>query len=93
MSKVSYTVNVEEYICSVLEEMRTMCKTLDFAHLPAAIERIQHHANRMEQAIATYDDIKYGIKNKVNDKDTSDAEFRDYVKNKVSIWKKESRYE
>lgn len=93
MSKVTYTVNVDEYICSALEEMRTMCKTLDFAHLPATIERIQHHANRMESAIATYDEIKWGIKSKAENEDVSDAEFREYVKNKVSIWKKDSRYE
>jgi hypothetical protein len=92
MSKVPYTVNVDEYVCSVLEEIRTMCKTLDFSRLPAAVENIQHHTNKMEAALTYYEDIKYGIKNKCWDTSVSDEEFRNYVKGKTEKWKKE-RYD
>lgn len=51
MSRVPYTVNVDEYICSELDRIRTMTKTLDFSLLPAIIERVQFHANSMENAL------------------------------------------
>ncbi len=39
------------YICSVLEEMRTCVKTLNFAILLSLIEECQTLANRMESAL------------------------------------------
>ena len=39
------------YICSVLEEMRTCVKTLNFALVPSLIEECQTLANRMEAAL------------------------------------------
>lgn len=86
MSKVPYTVNVEEYICDCLEQIRTMLKTHDFSALPAVVERIQHHASKMESALYSYEDIKYGIRNKANKEDMSDKDFRDYVKQRVKKW-------
>ena len=59
MSKVPYTINVDEYICTELDRLRKMKETLDFSMLPAIIERIQHHASSMESALYLYEDIKY----------------------------------
>lgn len=43
------------YICTVLEEMRTCLKTLNFALLPSLIEECQTLANRMESALEDND--------------------------------------
>lgn len=86
MSKVPYTVNVNEYVCDCLEQIRTMLKTHDFSALPAVVERIQFHANRMEAALYQHNDIKGGISYRVNKEDMSDAEFRDYVRGRVKKW-------
>ena len=86
MSKVPYTVNVNEYICACLEQIRTMLKTHDFSALPAVVERIQYHASKMEAALYQNGDIKGGIANRVNREDMSDAEFRDYVRERVKKW-------
>ena len=59
MSKVPYTINVDEYICSALDQMRKMNDNRDYSGLAAAIERIQHHANQMENALYAYEDL-YG---------------------------------
>lgn len=76
MSRVPYTVNIDQYICTELEYMRKMLITHDFSKLPALIEHIQFHASSMEAALQSYDDIKYSLKQHVNDKDMSDADFR-----------------
>jgi hypothetical protein len=86
MSKVPYIVDVEEYICTALEQIRTMTKTLDFSSLPAVIERIQFHASSMENALYEYQDIRSGIAWKAKQEGMSDAEFRDYVKERLKKW-------
>jgi hypothetical protein len=87
MSKVPYTVNVDEYICDALEQIRTMTKTLDFSGLSATVERIQHHASNMERALYTYEDIKYKIVNRVDNEDFDDKKFREFVAGLVKKWK------
>jgi len=72
MSKVPYTVNVEEYVCSALEEIRKMNKTRDYSGLMAAVERIQHHANQMEGALSTYHSKAYMISKALKDEDLTD---------------------
>jgi len=42
------------YICTVLEEMRTCTKTLNFASLSSLIEEVQTLANRMESVLEDY---------------------------------------
>lgn len=79
MSKVPYTINVNEYICSELETIRKMIKTHDFSMLPAVAERIQFHATAMESALYRYDGIRYTIKNLLKE-ELTDAEFREKVK-------------
>jgi len=59
MSKVPYTIDVNRYICTELESIRTMLKTFDFSPLPAIIERIQHHASSMEDALYNGKDKVY----------------------------------
>lgn len=76
MSKVPYTINVEEYVCDTLEQMRGMVKTLDFSPMPAAIERIQYHANKMENALYSYKGIKYDLNKLIENKDLTDEEFK-----------------
>ena len=76
MSKVPYTIDVNRYICTELELIRTMLKTLDFSGLHATVERIQHHGTAMEEALYRYEGIKYKLKNKVDDDELSDADFR-----------------
>ena len=51
MSRVPVTLDVDRYICSELEDLRKMYETRDFAHMLASIERIQRHANAMEEAL------------------------------------------
>lgn len=90
MSKVPYTINVEEYICSEIELIRKMTKTLDFSMLNASLERIQFHANAMESALYRYSDLKYAVK-KIDDKDLSDEDFRKEVRKAVEELKDETR--
>lgn len=90
MSKIPYTINVEEYICSELENIRKMIKTLDFSMLEATIERIQYHASAMEAALYRYSDLKYAVK-KVDEKDFSDEDFRREVRKAVEELKDETR--
>lgn len=86
MSRIPYTVNVNEYICDNLEQIRKMLVTHDFSSLPAVIEHIQFHATKMESALYSYEDVKYGITRRANDKEMSDADFREYVKGRVEKW-------
>lgn len=62
MSRTSYTVNVDEYICSALSDIRTMDKNRDYSSLMATVERIQFHASKMEEGLwarkSTVDEIK-----------------------------------
>ena len=77
MSKVPYTINVDEYICTELEIIRKMTKTLDFSGLAAVVERIQHHGSSMENALYRYDGIKHSLVHHLDDKELSDKEFRE----------------
>lgn len=80
MSKVPYTINVDEFICSELELIRTMDKTRDYSGLMAAVERIQFYASSMENALSSYGNIRYVLKHDVFDKEISDEEFRKSAK-------------
>jgi hypothetical protein len=77
MSKVPYTINVDRYICTELEYLRKMLVTHDFSMMPAAIERIQFHASSMEEALYRYEGIRYQLKDKVDDEETTDEKFRE----------------
>ena len=79
MSKVPYTVDVDRYICSELESIRTMIKTLDFSSLLSTVERIQYHASAMEDALYAKADLCSGIYRKAKDEEVSDKEVRDFV--------------
>lgn len=85
MSRVPYTVNVDEYICSELERIRSMTKTLDFSLLPAIIERVQFHASSMENAIYDGRSFRDKITRILNDTETAKTdteilnEIREYV--------------
>jgi len=79
MSKIPYTIDIDRFICSELEDIRKMRKTLDFSGLHAAIERIQSHANAMESAVYKGRDFRYDIRNAIKDKDMSEKEFRQKI--------------
>jgi hypothetical protein len=76
MSKIPYTIAVDRFVCSELELIRTMIKTYDFSSLAAVVERIQYHVSSMEDALYRYDGIRHTLKDKVNDDDCFDSEFR-----------------
>lgn len=44
-------------LCSILDDMRTCCKTADYSSLPALIEKAQTAANHMESSLDKMDDI------------------------------------
>ena len=46
------------YLCTVLEEMRTCCKTLNFSYLRALIEEAQVLGERMEAALGEKGDLE-----------------------------------
>ena len=50
MSKVTY-IYEPEYVCSTLDYIRRMSKTGDYSQLPAIVERLQHHFDRMESGL------------------------------------------
>lgn len=47
---------VSRYICSVIEEIRTLHKTRNYGSLPGLIEEVQTLANRMEAALEEKND-------------------------------------
>lgn len=63
MSKITITLELDGFICSELEDVREMVRTLDFSGLTASVERIQKHANAMEMAIRNYNSYLQDIKN------------------------------
>lgn len=75
MSKVPYTVNVDDYVCTELERLRMMTKTLDFSQMSAIIERIQFHVSSMESALYTYRDEKDRIKGWLSDEKMLPVDF------------------
>lgn len=83
MSKVPYTINVHEYVCTALEQIRTMVKTLDFSYLPAVVERVQFHASSMEDALYAYRSM-FNVLDKLEDEKVSDEEFRKKVRAALS---------
>lgn len=76
MAKVPYTIDVDRYVCSELEDIRKMINNLDFSRLAAVVERVQYHASAMENALYRYNDIKYDLMEIVDKEDLSDEEFR-----------------
>lgn len=65
MAKVPYTVDVDVFICSELEDIRNMIKTHDYSGLAATVERIQFHASRMETGLYHHKDFIYDIQRKI----------------------------
>ncbi len=77
MSRVPYTINVDEYICTALEQMRKMNECRDYSGLAAAIERIQHHANQMENALYSYEHLYSNCRRALKEEKFKDeAKFR-----------------
>lgn len=88
MSKVPYTIDVNRYICTELETVRKMFTTHDFSMLPALVERLQFHAQSMEDALYRYEGIKYTLANKVDNEEVTDEEFRKKAKEVLEELKK-----
>lgn len=74
MSKVPYTIDVDRYICSELDDIRTMTKHLDFSRLPATIERIQFHASAMEDGLWAQRNAINNVREIIKDKDIESDE-------------------
>lgn len=77
---MKYEVDINNTICSELELIRTMAKTLDFSTLPGVVERIQYHASCMEQALWDFHSIKNDVKHALKECD-------DYNRLKVELEK------
>ena len=58
MSKLDYYYYPNRTLCDVLEEMRKMHETRNYAALLAMIEEVQHLANKMEAALGDAKDIR-----------------------------------
>ncbi len=80
MSNVPYTINLDDYICNELERMRTMTKTFDFGGLPGAVERIQYHASRMENALYKQKDTIRRVAYALNASKPAEEIIKDIVK-------------
>lgn len=86
MSKVSITIEVDRYICTELDEVRTMITNLDFSGLKASVERIQKHANAMESAIRNYNNYMNNIKRII---DNTDDDYNSSTTKKKPLTAKE----
>ena len=84
MSKVPYTVNIDRFICTELEEIRKMTKTLDFSGLLATVERIQHHGSAMEEGLYEQRSIINQISSAVKDEKLSKKEKLDKIQKLVN---------
>lgn len=82
MSKIPYTINLDDYVCNELERIRKAIKTLDFSGLEATVERLQYHGEKMEEALykqlGALNAIYAAIKRSVSD--TSDEQVIDKIK-------------
>lgn len=57
MSRVPFTIAVDEYVCSTLDELRKMNDSRDYSGMSAALERIQRHVNAMENGLYESSDL------------------------------------
>jgi hypothetical protein len=55
---------LDRAMCSVLDEMRSCCKTGNYSYLPSLIEEAQSYANRMEAALHRNNDWKWRKKDR-----------------------------
>lgn len=67
MSRVPYTIDVDRFICTELQDIRDMLKFLDFSRLGATVERIQYHAQAMEDALYDRRDNMSRLQNGIDD--------------------------
>lgn len=76
MSKITFEIDVDRYICTELQAMRTMHETRDYSRLLAAVERVQQHADAMEDALYASQKAKEWLKDNTNNHDLDNNEFR-----------------
>lgn len=79
MTRVPYTVNVDEYVCTELERLRKAYETRDFSSVLATVERIQVHVSAMENALHREWVVSNAI-SKAWDPELSDEDFRKQLK-------------
>ena len=72
------------YMCSILENMRALCKTLNFSYLPALIEEAQYRAERMENAIEAYGGYD-GLESMEQQRTELKAEIKELKKEKEAL--------
>ena len=81
MSKVTYEIN--RTLCEELEILRRGDKNRDYSMLPATLERIQAHANAMENALYSRTNWKGALNKqlkKLDDPDNEDFTEREFMK-------------
>ena len=67
------------FICTVLDEMRTCIKTLNFSYLESLIEEAQILANRMESSLDDVDCLER-LRENVKDLETQKKSLRKEIK-------------
>lgn len=73
MSKITITLEIQEFLCDALNELRDMDKTKDYSSLLSVVERVQHHGYRMESAVHRSANMRRYIKDTLDNKDMSDS--------------------
>ena len=58
MSDQDEYYGINRYLCSVLEDMRRCCETLNFSPMKGLVEEAQIFGNRMESALADRKDLR-----------------------------------
>lgn len=80
MSKVTIKIEINEFICSCLAEMRDMNKARDYSGLSAVIERVQRHANAMEEGLYSYNRKMEAIRKVLDNDKMNDSQKLKRVK-------------
>ena len=78
---MSWRYGPNRTLCTVLDEMRTCIKTLNFSYLESLIEEAQSMGNRMESAL----DDKYDIKDYTEERSKLIKEIKKLKKEKQDI--------
>ena len=90
MSKIPYEIDVDRWICTELGDIRDMQKTHDYSRLLATVERIQYHAQCMEDALYTQrkqlDDVDILLKEENMSEEKLRKKINMYKFKDIKIW-------
>lgn len=78
MSKIPYTVDIDNTVCSELGQMRKCITTHDFSLLPALIERVQFHVSAMESGLWSRKNYHEYLQEKVEEIDSGKISVEEF---------------